>query len=238
MDVYLVPTDPDDYELYCEVPDDDPHPPDHDDESSARGILGWPKRIYRRLMHRFRMMLAEAERERRHGRAEGSPQRGWFGRMHARMMRFVAESIAEQRLLWHLRGQTAACLHYPDDIAEADAVRILREQLGRDFDKHRFWLAIDSLLGVGSLALVLFPGPNVLGYYFAFRMVGHFLSVRGARQGLNVVEWSKQPERPLSDLRTMLALDPDTREARVQQVADQLRLEHLAHFYQRAALKV
>jgi hypothetical protein len=237
MDVYLVPTDPHDYELYCEVPEDDPHTPE-DESGIGTGWLAWPKRIYRRLMHRFRLMLAEAERERRQGRPEGSEQRGWLGRMHARFMRWVAESIAEQRLLWHLRGQTAATLHYPDDLDEARATRIMREQLGRDFDKHRFWLAIDSVLGAGSIALILIPGPNFLGYYFAFRIVGHYLSLRGARQGLNVVVWQKQPEPPLTELRTMLTLDPDARDARVRAVADQLRLEHLAHFYQRAALKV
>ena len=38
------------------------------------------------------------------------------------------------------------------------------------------------LIVSGVLALV--PGPNVLAYYFAFRVVGHWLSMRGARQGL------------------------------------------------------
>ena len=63
-------------------------------------------------------MLAEAERERREGRAAGPAEgaQGWMARTKARTMRWVAESIAEQRLLWHLRGQTDACLFYPDDV--------------------------------------------------------------------------------------------------------------------------
>ena len=30
--------------------------------------------------------------------------------------------------------------------------------------------------------LFLVPGPNVIAYYFAFRMVGHYFSLRGARK--------------------------------------------------------
>ena len=92
MDVYLVPVGPQRYELYCEIPDDP------DDEGEA------PTGFFRRLVHRFREMIADAERERRHGAPHGAP-RGWAGRVRAKTMRWVAESVAEQRLLWHLRRQ-------------------------------------------------------------------------------------------------------------------------------------
>ena len=42
-----------------------------------------------------------------------------------------------------------------------------------------------------------FPGPNAIGYYFAFRVVGHFFSVRGARRALDVVQWTNVPSAPL-----------------------------------------
>ena len=173
MDVYLVPVGADRYELYCEVPDE----PGDVGEEASRGY-------FRRLVRQFKETLADAERARRHGHPE-EPGGGWFSRLKGRLMRWVAESIAEQRLLWHLRRQTAATLHYPSDLDEPSAVRLMRTQLGRDFDKHRFWLAIDSLAFVASGLLMLVPGPNVLAYYFAFRLVGHYLSLRGARQGLN-----------------------------------------------------
>lgn len=224
MDVYLVPVGAERYELYCEVPDEPVEP----DAEPPRGFI-------RRMAHRFREMLAEAERERRHGRAPGVP-RGWAGRMKARSLRWVAESIAEQRLLWHMRRQTTAALHYPDDLDEARAVALLREQLGRDFDKHRFWLAIDSLAFVASGLLMLVPGPNMLAYYFAFRMVGHFFSLRGARRGLNTVAWRHERSEPLSELRRALSLAPDVRERRVHDVALKLRLEHLASFFERSAI--
>src|SRR5688500_2394248 len=133
MDVYLVPVGPQRYELYCEIPDE---PADAGSDE--------PRGFFRRLYHRFHLTIADAERERRHG-IPADVRRGRFGRMQARMLRWVAESIAEQRLLWHLRQQDAACLHYPDDVNEQDAAGILRQQLGRDAEKHRRWLIIDGI---------------------------------------------------------------------------------------------
>jgi hypothetical protein len=224
VDVYLVPVGARRYELYCEVQDDE-------DE----GVSAPPDGYVRRLVFRFREMLAEAERERRHGSAD-RPAGGWFARMRARAMRWVAESIAEQRLLWHLRKQNDACLHYPDDLQDEEAVIVLRKQLSQDFDKHRFWLVVDSLGLVGSGVLMLLPGPNVLAYYFAFRVVGHYLSLRGAKNGLDGVAWRHEPSAPLAELRRLLALDPGTREPRVHAVAESLRLEHLVSFFERSAV--
>jgi hypothetical protein len=160
----------------------------------------------------------------------------FLARVKAKSMRWVAESIAEQRLLWHLRRQTAARFVYPDDIAEAVAADLLRRQLNKDFEKHRFWLVVDALLFVASGLLFFVPGPNAVAYYFAFRLVGHFLSMRGARQGLGGVAWQHEGSAPLSALRRAIDLEPAARERRVQDVATQLRLEHLPTFFERTAI--
>lgn len=159
-----------------------------------------------------------------------------MGRMKARSMRWVAESIAEQRLLWHLRRQASGRLFYPDDIEEAQAVRVFRGQLSRDFEKHRFWLLIDSFGFIASGLLMLVPGPNLLAYYFAFRLVGHFLSLRGARQGLDRIAWIHERSAPLSDLRHAIDLEDEVRDRRVLDVASRLRLDHLATFFKRTAV--
>jgi hypothetical protein len=224
MDVYLVPVGANRYELYCEIPDE---PND--------GVAEAPKGYIRGLVHRFREMIADAERERRHGPPDNAP-RGWGARVRAKTMRWVAESIAEQRLLWHLRSQDVACLYFPDDIGDAQAIGILRQQLGRDFDKHRFWLAIDSIGFIASGLLMLLPGPNLVAYYFAFRIVGHYLSLRGAQRGLNRIDWRHEPSAPLSELRRLLALEPGVREGRLHAVAEVLRLEHLVSFFERSAV--
>jgi hypothetical protein len=223
MDVYLVPIGRERYELYCEVPEE---PEDAMDEAPAGFV--------KRMKQRFSAFLAEAERERRGGQVE--ERRGTFARAKARTLRYVAESIAEQRLLWHLRRQAAACLFFPDDLDERRAVTLLRRQLGRDFEKHRFWLIVDSLGFIVSGALVLLPGPNIVAYYFAFRMVGHYLSLRGARQGLDAVAWTSEQSPPLSELRRAISLEGDERERRVHDVAAALKLEHLVKFFERMAI--
>lgn len=219
------------YELYCEVPDD---PPDTGGEP-ARGMFAVVHRFLYRLKQYFHETIAEAERERREAHAD-RPRRGWFGRLRARAMRWIAESIAEQRLLWHLRGQPSACLYHPDDTDAEQAIRILRQQLGRDFDKHKFWLIFDALGLSVSFLLVPIPGPNLLLYYFGFRVVGHYLSLRGARQGLTATAWRTEPRTPLTELRRAAALDPESRDLHVRDIALQLQLEHLATFFQRTAV--
>src|SRR6476646_10563696 len=205
MDVFLVPVAPDRYELYCE---------EHEEPPVAGGDAP-PGGFFKRTVHRVNEQLAEAERLRRRGgpSPEEAP-RSLFGRLHARTMRWVAEWIAEQRLLWQLRRQSAASLIYPDDVSEPHARQLLRRSLQRDWERHRFWLIIDSFGLVGSAALILLPGPNFIGYYFLLRTGGHYLSLRGARRGLVGVNWSVEASPALASLRGMVSDPPDARAER------------------------
>jgi hypothetical protein len=226
VDVFLIPVATDRYELYCEEPDDP--------EDAADGEP--PPGFFRRSMHRVRQLLAQAERDRRSGGPQpGDPPVGFLGRLKARTMRWAAEWIAEQRLLWQLRGKDAVCLEYPDDLTEEQARQLLKRSLQRDWERHRFWLAIDSVGMIASGALILVPGPNVLGYYFVVRTAGHYLSLRGARQGLTRITWSVQPRPELAALRELVSQPPEQRDDRVRAIADTLRLERFASFFQRSA---
>jgi hypothetical protein len=173
MDVFLVPVAADRYELYCEEPDD-PAPADGAEP---------PKGMARRILHRFKQTLAEAEHERSREPDPSAARLSLAARIKARVLRWVAESIAEQRLLWQLRGRADATLIHPDDLTDAQAHQVLRRSLQRDWERHRFWMIVDALGGVASVLLILVPGPNLIGYYFLFRIVGHYLSLRGARRG-------------------------------------------------------
>ena len=223
MDVFLVPVAPDRYELYCEEPDE-PAPAD----PGRSGVL-------RRMNRRFRQTLADAERERRRVPDPAETPVSFAVRLKRRLLRWVAESIAEQRLLWQLRGRAEAVLVHPHDLTDAQAYQLLRRSLQRDWERHRFWMIVDALGGVGSVLLILLPGPNIIGYYFLFRIVGHFLSLRGARHGLLRTTWTKTPSEALTTLRTVVGDAPETREPVVREVASALRLEHLTSFFQRAA---
>ncbi len=154
-----------------------------------------------------------------------------------RLRGWIAEKIAEQRLLWRLHGRSAAALVFPRDLSQQDADVLLRRMLRRDLDQHWFWLAIDGVAFVLSALLALVPGPNLVAYYFAFRVAGHYLSIRGARQGLDRIQWTFEPSADLEDLRQAIALGRRERQTRVAEIASRLRLEHLPRFVERTCAR-
>jgi len=221
MDVFLVPVGGREHQLYVEIAHDEDIAADRTESS------GW----FRRQVDRFRQMLAEAERERLlRERGEDGGKGGLWRAIMAR----IAEAVAEQRLLWHLRNQTDARLVQPDDLAPGEAMAMARAQFASDFAKHRRWCVIDAGLAalIGPL-LFFVPGPNLLAYYFVFRAVGHYFSLRGARQGLSAVAWQALPSPHLSSIRAVLALPGDERRTRLDQISRDLSLDHLAPFVER-----
>ena len=229
MDVYLIPLGEARYELYCEVADQTVS----DAEAGSAGI-------FRRSRRRFRELLAAEQEQRQARQAARSAQqikRGMARRLRDRVLRWVAEAIAEQRLLWHLRRQHEAALVHPDDLDGAQAMAITRGALQRDFERHRFWLIIDGLAVLALVPFFLLPGPNVLFYYFVFRMVGHFLSMRGARHGLGRVVWQSSGSSALADLRQTIALEPRQRARRIRDIASRLRLKHFVAFFERTEIR-
>jgi hypothetical protein len=225
MDVFLVPLGTERHELYCE-------PLEDDDAAAATGAEA--PGFFARMRRRFSEMLhaAEAARARR-ARGDYDPIDTWWERTRAAVLAKVADAVAEQRLLWHLRHHTSARLHHPPDMTAERALEIMRQSMLRDRDRHFRWLLIDAVLLILSGALVIVPGPNMLGYYFAFRVVGHYLSWKGAKQGLDVVTWTTTPCAPLIELRDALTLAPQQRELRIDAIAEILRLPRLSLFVNR-----
>lgn len=155
--------------------------------------------------------------------------------MRHRALAWVAERVAEQRLLWNLRTADTAVLAHPDDIPFVTAHAQVREMLLRDYARHRLWLVVDALLLVASAALALLPGPNVVAYYFAFRVIGHWLSMRGATHGLRRTRWTGHASPPLTELRALASVPSAERGDRLQTIAAQLSLANLPAFFERIA---
>jgi hypothetical protein len=154
----------------------------------------------------------------------------------------VAERIAEQRLLWNLRAETAATAAHPADMTFDEVHALIRSTLQRDYDRHYRWMFIDGLLffvtfvALGPL-FILIPGvANLPALYFGFRTIGHFLSMRGSAHGLRKVTWSGRSCPPLGELRALASLDPRAREERLLEIAARLRLESLPKFFERVAI--
>jgi len=221
MTVYLVPASRDRYELYCEVA----AMPVPDSEARSSTLRG-------RVVAVFRKALAEGEAVRR---GVSPAAQSATSRVRRAVVRKIAEAVAEQRLLWHLRREPTAHLLHPDDLAPASAFEIMRRLLATDRDKHRRWCVIDALLTIASTPVALLPGPNVLAYYFIFRTVGHFLSMRGAQHGLSGVTWTAAGSEHLTAIRGVLPLEKDSRARRVDEIAAALGLDELGLFVENVA---
>lgn len=185
-----------------------------------------------RLVNGFNRMVEEGEAA-SHGQAPGGPERGRIRRF---ITRRVAEAVAEQRLLWHLRHETEVRLFHPDDVSAPTAIATARSLVGADYAKHRRWCVIDGLIaGVTGPLFFFVPGPNVVSWYFAFRAIGHFFAMRGASQGLSGARWTTESSADLTALRAALALDRDTRSRRIDEIAAALGLDRLAWFVEKIA---
>jgi hypothetical protein len=227
MDIYLVPAGRNHYGLYCEVED-------RRQAADPGQRTGWRAAMSR---HFYRgLALLEAERRARLERAAAADRRTFARRVRDRALGWLAERVAEQRLLWFLRSERSATAHHPDDMPADDAERWVRSELRRDSRRHLFWMLVDAGVYVASLPLTPIPGPNILSLYFSFRAIGHFLSWGGANNGLRKVAWAYAPSSPLAELRRLPGLKPAEQTALARRVASQLNLRHLDRFIARMAL--
>jgi hypothetical protein len=226
MNVFLVPIGRGRHELYCEV--------SREAEADVSVGADAPRSGWvRRQVARFREMLAEAEAEReQQERGEVSQRRG-VGRW---VMAKLAETIAEQRLLWRLRSAGSAVLRHPADQDGQEAMRLARRHFSSDCGKHRRWLVIDALITAVTGPLFFFvPGPNIISWYFAFRAVGHYYAMNGASRALSGVAWATEASDDLTALRVALDLDPGSRRERLEEIGQALGLPALSGFIERVA---
>jgi hypothetical protein len=224
MDVYLVPAGPDRHVLYCEPAG----------ERAGSHDIG--RGVWRRLLDAFAHVLAAVDREHDpvdDGGAPASPPPGLPARLRSRALRWMAERVADQRVLWRLQSQTRVRAFHPDGLDPAGALAAINQGLRAESRRHAGWLGFDTICLLLSLLLIPLPGPNLIGYYFAFRVVGHVLSIRGARQGLTRVTWDLEASRPLGELAGAAGLPRVDRARVVRSVADQLGLPRLPTFCER-----
>ena len=217
--VYLVPVGKERFELYAEPPDDVSETPSRD-----AGVL-------RRWAHtanlRWHQLVDDARRSWGGGR---------LARWRDAAVRRLAETIAEQRTLWSLRGNAPATLLFPAMLTPDAARAALNLSLSRARRHHGRWLLVDSVLLIGAAVLTLVPGPNLIAYYFLFRFVGHLQSWRGARVGMDRVAWHLEANQSLAELAALVDLPRAVRASRVAAIAERLNVPRLSAFFDRAAV--
>jgi hypothetical protein len=218
--IYLVPVGSGRFELYSEPPADVEVEPGHK-----------PDGFVRRLIHGVQGRWRDAVQNAR----QSDPNGGFLARARDLAVRRMAEAIAEQRTLWVLRHGRDAELVHPSDLSAQDAVAIRDRILNRARTHQLRWLAVDGVILIASGVFVLVPGPNVIAYYFAFRVVGRYFSWRGARQALQATSWRLRAEPALVELGHLAHLPRAARASRVVAIAANLNLPRLAAFFDRTA---
>ena len=217
--VFLVPAALDRFELYSEAPDESPAVPAQHD------------RAFRKWAHRASIRWHALVEAARHGSPEGRLAR-WRDRIVSRL----AETIAEQRTLWALRDQESVVLRCPSSLESARVRTILDALLAHARRHHLRWLIIDLILFIASGILFFLPGPNLVAYYIAFRLVGHLQSWRGARQAAERIAWTFEPDPGLAELASLVDVPRETRAPRVAAIAERLNLPRLTAFFDRVAV--
>ncbi len=228
MEVFLVPVGPARYELYSEHVEAETS---LDGDVPQTGVMARARQAF------ADMLLAAADRERAKREGHWQEPAGRFARLRDRATAWVAERVAEQQLHWNLRKRTTVALVHPADVSPEVALATVREALTQDKRRHRGWAAAHAVFFALGGVLAPLPGPNLVAYLFAFRMVGHWLSMRGAVQGLTRVQWTPRASGALAEMTEALTLPPEARHPRVADIAARLNLKDLPAFVERVRLR-
>ena len=219
MDLFLVPAGRNRFELYSETLEEP------DEAPGDRDV------VFRQWAHgaavRWRALVDASRRGTGGGRV---------ARWRDGLVCHLADSISEGRTLWALRAAHAAVVHVPSTLESARVRAIMMSLLGQARRRHLRWSLIDLVLLIASGPFALVPGPNMLAYYLAFRLVGHIQGWRGARQGMERVTWSFEPDTGLAELQMLVDVPRAERAPRVAAIAADLKLPRLSAFFDRVAI--
>jgi hypothetical protein len=219
MILFLVPVGRNRFELYSEGREE-PEPLTPEREGVVRR---WSRRIGVRWNE-----LVET--------ARGSNDGGRFARWRDALVCRLAESIAEQRTLWALRHVSSAVVRFPASLDAERARTILTTLLADGRRHHLRWLWVDLVLVIVSGVFALVPGPNVIAYYFLFRLIGHLQSWRGARTGMETIAWTYESDAELAELGALADVPREQRASHVAAIAERLNLPRLSAFFDRVTV--
>jgi Mitochondrial K+-H+ exchange-related len=85
----------------------------------------------------------------------------------------------DEPMLARLRSARRIKLHHPAARSEVDVLARWRNYLTRQWRRHFFWLGFNAVIAPISVILAVLPGPNLIGYWFAYRAVHHMIVVWG-----------------------------------------------------------
>ena len=166
-------------------------------------------KIYLLQIDRERFFFYSDESESSHDESEGDdpgspPRQGLCGWLHERYARFKSawhhadsgamlwlhrcwdwlHSLArpDEAMLARLRSARRIDLFYPATRTRSDVSAAWRDYLNQQWKRHLLWLSINGVIAPFSMLFAVLPGPNLIGYWFAYRAIHHLLVIWGIRR--------------------------------------------------------
>jgi Mitochondrial K+-H+ exchange-related len=129
------------------------------------GIQGW---LHRQLV-KFKSAWQQAE----------SGFTSWLRRVWEWLHSW---SHPDEWMLARLRSAHKIELHHPVSRSSDEVRAIWQDYLAQQGRRHLVWLSVNTVIAPFSVLLWILPGPNVIGYWFAYRAIHHLLVVWGIRR--------------------------------------------------------
>ena len=121
----------------------------------------------------------------------GSGALYWMRRAWDWLHTLVRPDEAMLARLWSARRIK---LHHPAARSEVDVRANWRNYLDRQWRRHLFWLVFNAVITPPSVILAVLPGPNLIGFWFAYRAIHHVIVVWGiTRAQRNLVPTELHP---------------------------------------------
>ena len=166
MNVYYLSTQDGQRFFYYDSSESKPAPPAAD-ASKATRLWGWAERKWSTVQE-----------------AMDDPDGGvtrWVGRAWNWLHSF---SHPDETMLAQFASTDEVVLHYPASLPIDGVQKAWRRYLKHRSRSHLFWTAVNAIVTPLGALLAPLPGPNVIGFWFLYRAVYHFLAVRGVRRVL------------------------------------------------------
>jgi hypothetical protein len=153
---------------------------DHSDDSSTHrrsGVSGWFLAKY----DRFRSAWQHADSGALH----------WMRQSWDWLHTWAHPDEAMLARLWSARRVD---LYHPASRRGDQVLAIWNDYLRQQWRRHLVWLIVNAVIAPISVLFAILPGPNLIGYWFAYRAVHHSLVVWGiARVRRNKIPTELQP---------------------------------------------
>ncbi len=150
-----------------------------------------------------------------------------------RTLQAVSKREKEQeRRLKELRKLTHITVYYPRGLSASEAREIYEKLFRAEIKRHKRRLIVNGLLLPLSIVFTLFPGPNVVFAYLAWRTLSHYRSKKGGEKGLKDIEVTFAADPLLEELQELLNKKwVLKRKERIHRLGKRLGIEHLEKMY-------